>query len=58
MVKFYVWSILLYGMEAMTLKVSSINKLEALDMWTLYEGCSEYRGQVKSETIKCPKELD
>lgn len=35
MLKCYVWPVLLYGMEAWTLKVTSINKLEAFEMWTL-----------------------
>ncbi|CAG9834618.1 unnamed protein product [Diabrotica balteata] len=35
MVKCYVWSILLYGMETWTLRVPFINKLEASEMWTL-----------------------
>lgn len=35
MVKCYVWSVLLYGVEAWTLKVTSINRLEAFEMWTL-----------------------
>ena len=33
--KCYVWSVLLYGVEAWTLKTSSINKLEAFEMWCL-----------------------
>lgn len=32
-VKCYVWSVLLYGIEGWTLKVSAINKLEAFEMW-------------------------
>ncbi|XP_072386768.1 putative uncharacterized transposon-derived protein F52C9.6 isoform X1 [Diabrotica undecimpunctata] len=35
MVKCYIWSILLYGMETWTLKKTSINKLEAFEMWSL-----------------------
>lgn len=35
MMKCYVWSTLLYGMEAWTLKVTTINKIEAFEMWTL-----------------------
>lgn len=35
MTKCYVWPVLLYGMETWTLKASSINKLEAFEMWTL-----------------------
>lgn len=31
--KCYVWSVLLYGMEGWTLKVNTINKLEAFEMW-------------------------
>jgi len=31
-VKCYVWTVLLYGMEGWTLKVSTINKLEAFEM--------------------------
>ena len=31
--KCYVWSILLYGLEAWTLKVSTMNKIEAFEMW-------------------------
>lgn len=33
LVKCYIWSILLYGMEGWTLKVASLNRLEALEMW-------------------------
>ena len=33
MVKCYVWSVLLYGVEAWTLKVSTMNRLEAFEMW-------------------------
>jgi len=29
----YVWTVLLYGMEGWTLKVSTMNKLEAFQMW-------------------------
>jgi len=29
----YVWSVLLYGGEGWTLKISSVKKLEALKMW-------------------------
>jgi len=32
-VKCYVWTVLLYGIEGWTLKVSTINKLEAFEMW-------------------------
>jgi len=32
-VQCYVWSVLLYGVEGWTLKVSAINKLEAFEMW-------------------------
>jgi len=32
-VKCYVWTVLLYGMEEWTLKVSTMNKLEAFEMW-------------------------
>lgn len=35
MVKCYVWSVLLYGVEAWTLKVATINRIEAFEMWTL-----------------------
>lgn len=35
MVKCYVWSILLYGVEAWTLKVTTINRIEAFEMWIL-----------------------
>jgi hypothetical protein len=35
MLKCYVWPVLLYGMEAWTLKASSINKLEVFEMWCL-----------------------
>ncbi|VEN47725.1 unnamed protein product [Callosobruchus maculatus] len=35
MVKCYVWSVLLYGMEAWTLKATTINKIEAFEMWIL-----------------------
>ena len=31
--KCYVWSVLLYGMEGWTMKTSTINKLEAFEMW-------------------------
>lgn len=31
--KCYVWSVLLYGVEGWTLKISAINKLEAFEMW-------------------------
>ena len=33
MVKSYVWPILLYGVEAWTLKVTPMNRLEAFEMW-------------------------
>ena len=33
MVKCYVWSVLLYGVESWTLKVSTMNRLEAFEMW-------------------------
>ncbi|CAG9832841.1 unnamed protein product [Diabrotica balteata] len=33
MVKCYVWSVLLYRAEVWTLKVSIMNKMEALEMW-------------------------
>jgi len=32
-VKCYVWAVLLYGMERCTQKVSTMNKLEAFEMW-------------------------
>lgn len=32
-VKCYVWSVLLYGMEGWTLKVNTMNRLEAFEMW-------------------------
>nr|CAH7760001.1 unnamed protein product [Callosobruchus chinensis] len=35
MVKCYVWSVLLYGAEAWTLKAAAINRIEAFEMWTL-----------------------
>ena len=35
MVKCYVWAVLLYGVEAWTLKVATINRIEAFEMWTL-----------------------
>nr|CAH7723139.1 unnamed protein product [Callosobruchus chinensis] len=35
MVKFYVWSVLLYGAEAWTLKAAAINRIGAFEMWTL-----------------------
>lgn len=35
MLKCYVWSVLLYGVEAWTLKANIINKIEAFEMWTL-----------------------
>lgn len=35
LVKCYVWSVLLYGMETWTLKVTSVNRLEACEMWIL-----------------------
>jgi hypothetical protein len=31
--KCYVWSILIYGLEAWTLKVSTMHKIEAFEMW-------------------------
>nr|CAH7712302.1 unnamed protein product [Callosobruchus chinensis] len=34
MVKFFVWSVLLYGAEAWTLKDAAINRIEAFEMWT------------------------
>ena len=33
MIKCYVWSVLLYGVEAWTLKMNIINRLEAFEMW-------------------------
>lgn len=33
MIKCYVWSVLLYGVEAWTLEVGTINRLEAFEMW-------------------------
>ncbi|XP_071581636.1 uncharacterized protein [Temnothorax nylanderi] len=35
MVKCYVWSVLLYGVEAWTLKASTLNRLETFEMWIL-----------------------
>lgn len=35
MVKCYIWSVLLYGVETWTLKASIINKIEAFEMWIL-----------------------
>nr|CAH7723606.1 unnamed protein product [Callosobruchus chinensis] len=35
MVKCYVWSVLLYGAEAWTLKAAAINRIEAFEMRTL-----------------------
>nr|CAH7744318.1 unnamed protein product [Callosobruchus chinensis] len=35
MVKCYVWSVLLYGAEAWTIKAAAINRIEAFEMWTL-----------------------
>jgi len=32
-VKCYVWTVLFYGMEGWTLKVSTMNKLEPFEMW-------------------------
>ena len=34
-VKCYIWSVLLYGVETWSLKVRSMNRLEAFEMWTL-----------------------
>ena len=31
--KCYVWSVLLYGMESWTLKVTTMNRMEAFEMW-------------------------
>lgn len=33
LIKCYVWSVLLYGMEGWTLKITSMNKIEAFEMW-------------------------
>lgn len=33
MVKCYIWSVLLYGMESWTLIIRSLNRLEAFEMW-------------------------
>ena len=33
MIKCYVWSVLLYGCETWTLKVNTMNRLEAFEMW-------------------------
>ena len=33
MIKCYVWSVLLYGSETWTLKVNTMNRLEAFEMW-------------------------
>jgi len=30
----YVWSVLLYGVESWTLKITDMNKIEAFEMWT------------------------
>lgn len=35
MLKCYVWSVLLYGVESWTLKITIINNIEAFEMWTL-----------------------
>ena len=32
-VKCYIWSVLLYGMEGWTLKMNTMNRLEAFEMW-------------------------
>nr|CAH7754601.1 unnamed protein product [Callosobruchus chinensis] len=34
MVKCHVWSVLLYGAEAWTLKAAAFNRIEAFEMWT------------------------
>nr|CAH7740793.1 unnamed protein product [Callosobruchus chinensis] len=34
MVECYVWSVLLYGAEAWTLKAAAINRIDAFGMWT------------------------
>jgi len=31
--KYYVWLVLLYGMEGWALKVNNINQLEVFEMW-------------------------
>ena len=35
MLKSYVWPVLLYGVEACTLKMTTVNKIEAFEMWNL-----------------------
>lgn len=35
MVKCYIWSVLLYGVESWTLKISALNRIEGFEMWTL-----------------------
>jgi len=35
MVKCYVWSVLLYDVEACTLKTNTLNRLEAFEMWVI-----------------------
>jgi len=33
MIKCYIWTVLLYGAETWTLRVATINRLEAFEMW-------------------------
>lgn len=35
MTKCYIWSALLYGVEAWTLKISTMNRLEVFEMWII-----------------------
>ena len=52
MIKCYVWSVLLYGVETWTLKATSINKIEAFEMWTLRRMLSvSWVDRVRNEDI-------
>lgn len=41
MVKCYIWSVILYGVEAWTLKIGTMNHLEPFEMWIIRGICSE-----------------
>jgi len=49
-VNWYVWTVLLYGMEEWTLKVSTANKLEEFEMWVYRQ--SGFHGLQEDPTMR------
>nr|CAH7728610.1 unnamed protein product [Callosobruchus chinensis] len=58
MVKCYVWSVLLYGAEAWTLKAAAINRIEAFEMWTLRRMLKiSWTGHIRNDDVLRMAEL-